>query len=340
MFNIYFNLLISMIKCSYICNGGNVMSYSLGVDLGGTNIAFGIVDERYDLVKKSSVKTPAGEDGFYFADVIEKEIKNLCMCCSIKTNELKWVGIGAPGHVDSDTGEIIFACNIGISNFPMAKILEERLGCKTYVGNDANAAALGEALAGGAKGSKSSVTITLGTGIGMGIVENGKIITGCHYCAGEGGHMVIVAGGRQCKCGRKGCFETYASATGLITSTKEAMTNDRESLLWNLCNGTLENVTGKTAFDGKALGDKTAQNVVDEYIYYLASGITNIVNLLEPEVICIGGGISAQGDKLIIPLRKMVRKEQYSHLTDTTKIVRASLGNDAGLIGAALLGCQ
>ena len=314
--------------------------YSLGVDLGGMSIAFAIVDEKYNLVKKSSVKTPLGGDGIYFANVIENEIEKLCAYCKIETNELKWVGIGAPGHVDSDTGEIIFACNIGLSNFPMAKVLEEKLGCKVYVGNDANAAALGEALAGSARDSKSSVTMTLGTGIGMGIVENGKIITGCHYCAGEGGHMVIVAGGRQCNCGRRGCFETYASATGLIASTKEAMSKDRESLLWNLCDGSLDNVTGKTAFDGKALGDKTANNIVDEYIYYLACGVTNIVNLLEPEIICMGGGISEQGDELIIPLRELVKKEQYSRITKTTKIVKASLGNDAGLIGAALLGYQ
>ncbi len=316
------------------------MLYSVGVDLGGTNISFGVVDENYKLVEKASVKTPFGKDGAFFAELMANEIRKLCSCCHIETNQLKWVGVGAPGHVDSDTGDIIFACNIEISNFPMAKVLEEKTGCKVYMGNDANAAALGEALAGAATASKSSVTITLGTGIGMGIVDKGKIITGCHYCAGEVGHMVIAVNGRQCKCGRRGCFETYASATGLIVSTREAMLKDKDSILWRLSNGSLDNVTGKTAFDGKKAGDMTAKRVVDEYIYYLSCGITNIVNLLEPEIVCIGGGISEQGEELIGPLRKLVKDEQYSRIERTSSIVKAALGNDAGLIGAALLGYQ
>ena len=316
------------------------MKYSLGIDLGGMSIAFGIVDEEYRLIKKSSVKTPVGKDGYYFADVMAAEIKKLCSSCDIKPEELKWIGMGVPGHTDSDTGEIIFACNIGMKNFPMAKVLEEKIGCKVLLGNDANAAALAEAMAGAAKGAKFSVTMTLGTGIGMGIVMDGKIVTGCHYCAGEVGHMVIVAGGRQCNCGRRGCFETYASATALIRSTKEAMEENKDSLLWEICGGNIENVNGKTAFDAKEKGDITAAKVIDEYMFYLTCGITNVINILEPDIICIGGGISAQGDKLIKPLNEMVTKEWYSRTEDTTKIVQAALGNNAGIIGAALLGYQ
>ena len=316
------------------------MEYSLGIDLGGMSIAFGLLDEDYKLVKKSSVKTPVGKDGYYFADVMSDEINKLCASCNISPENLKWIGMGVPGHTDSDRGEIVFACNIGIRNFPMAEVLEKKTGCKVILGNDANAAALAEAMAGAARGVKSSVTLTVGTGIGMGIVLDGKIITGCHYCAGEVGHMVIVANGRQCNCGRRGCFETYASATALIRMTKEAMEENKNSVMWELCGGRLENVTGKTAFDGKEKGDKTAAKVIDEYIAFLACGVANVINILEPYIICIGGGISAQGDKLIKPLNEMIAKERYSRTVDTTKIVKAALGNDAGIIGAALLGYQ
>ncbi len=316
------------------------MKYSMGIDLGGTHIGFAFLDECFTLIQKTSIDTPKGVTGPVLADTIAASAKEFANTCNIDLSDLQWIGIGAPGHVDSDTGELIFACNLGLSNSPLAALLEERTGCKVYIGNDANAAAYGEAMVGAAKGASSSVTVTLGTGIGMGIVFGNKIHVGYHFCAGEGGHMVIVAGGRACNCGRRGCFETYASATGLIRSTKEAMEQHPESLLWKLCGGNIEKVNGRTAFDAKEQGDTVAVQVVDEYIYYLACGIVNIINLLEPEIICIGGGISAQGEALMEPLRKLVKQEQYSRLEQTTKLVAANLGNDAGLIGAALLGCQ
>lgn len=316
------------------------MRYYLGIDLGGTNIALGVVDEEYRLMKKASTPTPKGADGVVLADAMAKAARALVADMGLTLEQMEWIGVGAPGHVDPETGAVIYACNLDLHNCPMGGLLEERTGRPVYLGNDANAAAYGEALAGAAKGTSSSVTITLGTGVGTGIVFNPKIHTGHHYCAGEGGHMVIVAGGRPCNCGRRGCLEAYASATGLIRSTREAMEAHPESRLWELAGGSLENVNGRTAWDAKDLGDPAAAKVVEDYIGYLACGVTNIVNLLAPEMVCIGGGISAQGEALLAPLRERVAREQYDQSEQSTVVVAATLGNDAGIIGAALLGKQ
>lgn len=317
------------------------MKYYLGIDLGGTNIAMGVVDEEHRLIQKASIPTPKGKDGEALADLMAKEARIFAESLGLTLAQMEWIGLGAPGHVDPVKGELIFACNLDLYHCPMAQMLKDRTRRSVYLGNDANAAAYGEALAGAAKGTRSSVTVTLGTGIGTGIVLNPKILEGYSYCAGEGGHMVIIAGGRSCNCGRRGCWETYASATGLINSTKEAMQQNSQSVLWELVEGDLYKVTGRTAWEAKAKGDFTAIQVIEQYIQYLACGVVNIVNLVEPEMICIGGGISAQGENLLAPLRELVNREKYSRYGgQSTTVVAATLGNDAGLIGAALLGKQ
>ena len=207
-----------------------------------------------------------------------------------------------------------------------------------YLDNDANCAALGEAVAGVGRGVSSFVAITLGTGVGSGIVLDGKIVTGVNDGAGEMGHMVIVADGERCTCGRRGCWERYASATALIQQTKDAMHHDMDSKMWELVGGDINRVSGRTSFDAMRAGDKTAKKVVDKYIFYLAVGIINIVNALQPEIICIGGGIGHEKENLLVPLRKYVARERYSiHADRQTEILSAQLGNDAGIIGAALL---
>ena len=181
--------------------------------------------------------------------------------------------------------------------------------------------------------------VTLGTGVGGGIVNGNEIYTGFNFAGAEMGHEVIVVDGRQCSCGRKGCFETYASATGLIKTTQEYMGRDRDSLCWDLCDGKIEKVSGRTAFDAMRQGDRTGAEVVRVYIRYLACGITNIINTFQPDILCIGGGISHEGETLLRPLRELVAHEVYSrHSLQNTEIVTASLGNDAGVIGAAWLG--
>ena len=193
-------------------------------------------------------------------------------------------------------------------------------------------------MAGAAKECSSAVVITLGTGVGSGIIINGKMLNGFNYAGGELGHMVVNYGGRECTCGRKGCWEAYCSATGLISMTKEAMEADKGSAMWKIA-GSLDKVDGKTAFDAMRLGDKSGSKVVDTFISYLACGLVNVINIFQPEMICIGGGICKEGHYLLDPLDKIINSDSYSRFSDKkTVLCTAKLGNDAGIIGAALIG--
>ena len=228
--------------------------------------------------------------------------------------------------------------NLGWENKPLAEDLSAKLGIPVTLANDANAAAFGEYVCGAGSDYKSVVLITLGTGVGSGIVLNGKLYEGNEGAGAELGHEVIRMDGEKCACGRRGCFEAYASATALIKQTKRAMGKDKESTLWRLCGGDIGLVNGKTAFDGAKGGDKTAKRVVSNYLRYLSEGLANIANTFRPEAILIGGGISAQGDTLTKPLQKRVNKLMLGHgRYASVKILAATLGNDAGLVGAAML---
>ena len=255
----------------------------------------------------------------------------------LSMDEIASVGIGSPGTIEPDTGVIRYWSNLNFSNVPLTSLMAERLHKEIYLENDANAAALGEFAAGAGKGSQSMVAITLGTGVGGGAVLNGKLYTGFNYAGMEVGHFVIEHDGRPCTCGRKGCFEAYCSATALIKRTREVMEEDRSSKLWELA-GSLEAVNGRTPFDAAALGDAAAGKVIDEYLNYLGCGVASLVNIFQPEVFCIGGGPSAQGETLMAPVRYILNREDYArNSVHRTRLVRAALGNDAGIIGAALL---
>lgn len=308
------------------------MKHYLGIDLGGTNIAVGVVDEEARLLRKMSAPTPKNVPCCQLAEAIADLCRRLMEDMALSAEEVAGVGLGSPGQIDMDNGVIVFAGNLGLRNAPIVEELSKRLGMHTVVLNDADAAAYGEVAAGAARGAASAVTITLGTGVGCGVVLPGGVIR-----PGEGGHMVIVYDGEPCTCGRKGCFEAYASATALIRQTKIAMVKAPQSRLWEICGGELENVTGKTLFDALALGDATAKEVFDAYVHYVACGITNIVNLVQPEMVCVGGGISGAGEVLLAPLRKLVQADQFP-MGDgrVTRIEVCQLGNDAGIIGAAL----
>lgn len=313
--------------------------YYIGIDLGGTNIAAGIVDEQHNLCHKMSVKTVM-EKGF---DGICDDMAELCRLLTadagLAFDEIKAIGIGCPGMINEASGEIVFSNNLDIYHSNLKARMEKLLSLPVYCANDANAAALGEYIAGSGASSSSMIAITLGTGVGSGIILDGKIVGGFNYSGGELGHMVIKAHGRRCTCGRRGCLETYASATGLIQSTKDAMMSSDDTILWELVEGDINCVIGKTAFDAREKGDAVAIGVIDAYIEYLAVGLANMVNALQPEVIAIGGGISHQGDWLIERLQHKVDVKVFGRFGDKqTKIVRASLGNDAGIIGAAMLG--
>lgn len=314
--------------------------YRLGIDLGGTNIVAGVVDENYNIVAKVSCKTAVPRPESEICDSMATVAKKAVDKAKITFDDIESIGIGVPGAVNPKTGVIEYSANLYFHNWEVVKMMEERLNKKITIENDANAAALGEYLAGSAKGAKNAVAITLGTGVGGGIIINGKIYSGSNFAGAELGHMVIVKGGKECACGRNGCWETYASATGLINLTKEKILTEKPEFSYMLkkCDGDITNVSGRTAFDAMRDGDPLARQVVDEYISYLATGIVNIINIFQPDVLCIGGGISNEGDNLLVPLRGIVEYERYTkHNDKQTVICKCALGNDAGIIGAAYL---
>ena len=310
------------------------MKYYIGIDLGGTNIVAGVVDENYQILTKASVKTnlprPVQEIAADMAAVARQAAEE----AGLSLDQIEWVGVGTPGIANSATGIIEYSNNLGFCNTPMVQYLEEALGRPAFIENDANAAAYGEYVAGAAKGAKHAVCITLGTGVGGGIIIDGKIYCGSNFGGAEIGHTVIDVNGPMCSCGRKGCFEVFSSATGLIRMTKEALAAHPESAMKDE-----ERITGRTAFNYMRAGDETAKQVVDDYIRYLAAGITNTINIFQPDVLCIGGGVCNEGDPLLLPMKEIVKKEVYTRNSPkNTEIVIAKLGNDAGIIGAAFLG--
>jgi len=317
--------------------------YRIGIDLGGTNIAIGIVNENFEIVKQGSVPTNAGRPGEELVADMAALCKKLIAELGLTEADVTSLGIAAPGIVDDEVGSVIYANNLNMRHFPIIPMLRQQLSIKEmHIENDANAAAWGEAIAGAAKGSNSSVMITLGTGVGGGIVDSGKVFKGFNSAAGELGHIVIEVNGRPCTCGRKGCWETYSSATGLINMTKEKLAEceaaGRATKMTDLV-AERGKVNGRTAFDAMRMGDEAATEVVDMYVEYLGSGLASMVNIFQPEVLSIGGGISNEGQYLLDRVTPLVRAQQYgSGMVPMTDIRIAQLRNDAGIIGAAVLG--
>lgn len=307
----------------------------IGIDLGGTNIAGGLVSDTGELIYKTSVPTVVdkGEPGLL--EAIAGVIKHLIDKASGKA--ISYVGIGVPGHADDKTGIVVYCNNIPFVNTALASYITSETGLPCYIGNDANAAALAEVLFGTAREFDNAVMITLGTGIGSGIVLGKRIFAGCNGAAGELGHISLFPDGVDCNCGRRGCYELYGSATALKRQTCEAMEKHPESKLRELAK-TPDDVTGKTAFDAMRMGDKVGTEVVNQYIRYLSIGVLDIINLLCPEAIIFGGGIAKEGETLLSPIREIVKKECYSDYGKQTQFLIAELGNDAGIIGAAFLG--
>ena len=318
--------------------------YTIGVDLGGTNIAIGLCDEDLKIIDKGSVPTGADRDG----DSIVKDMADLAAKIiernGLTVADIEYVGIATPGIANSKTGVVEYSCNLPFVNFPLAGTFKKYLPVsRVLIENDANAAALAEALSGAAKGTKNSLMITLGTGVGGGIIIDGHVYSGGLNCAGaELGHIVIVAGGRQCGCGRRGCWEAYSSATALTNMTKEKMRELELKGIPSLLFDEAERegkVSARTAFNAMRGGDEYGKKLVDEYIEYLAVGVANMINVFQPEVISIGGGVSNEKSFLTDPLNKIVDKEQYTRNNEVKcKVVTAALGNDAGIVGAAGLG--
>ena len=308
--------------------------YYLGIDFGGTNIAAGIVDEKGNIIKKDSTPTLKERDSEEIInDMINVSLKVL-KDANLTTSDIEGVGVGCPGIVDNKCGIIKHLSNIGMTNYPLRERLSQVFKTRINIENDANAAALGEYKRYG-ENSNSFIFVTLGTGIGGGIIIDGKIYSGFNGAGAEIGHMKIEINGIPCPCGCDGCWEQYASVTALIRNTKEAMDKNPQSVMhkWVKENG---KVSGRTAFECAKAGDETAKEVVDNYIKYLATGLISIINVFQPERIVIGGGISKEGDYLLNPIKQIVYDCKYNNYVEKTKIEIARLFNDAGIIGAAL----
>ena len=315
------------------------MKYYVGIDLGGTNIVAGVVDENYNIISKASTKTNCPRPEKEIADDMAKMALQAVKNANLEISDIEWIGIGTPGIANSATGIIERANNLGFVNTPMVKYIKETIDKPVFIENDANAAAYGEFVAGAAKEARNAICVTLGTGVGAGIIIDGKIYSGSNYAGAEIGHTVIEVDGAECSCGRKGCFEAYSSATGLIRMSKEAMEKNPDSIMNKMAQEKGGKVTARTSFDAVRAGDKSAKEVVDKYIKYLAAGITNTINIFQPDILCIGGGVCNEGDPLLLPVKALVENEDFAKNSEKrTEIVIAKLGNDAGIIGAAFLG--
>lgn len=308
------------------------MNYYMGLDVGGTSIKGLVINEKGEILSEGCVPVEVGAD---LADTIEVLADELVQRMGVVFSQISGIGVCCPGLIDTTTGTVLFAGNLELKNYPLKKLLVDKFKLRVEVCNDANAAALGEAKFGVGKGYDNSIMITLGTGVGGGIVIDGKLFEGNKGAGTEVGHMVIEKGGLKCTCGRRGCFEVYCSARALTAKTKFEMEEDTGSDMWKTY--TNDTADGKTAFEYMD-SDKTAKRIVDWYINHLACGITNLANIFRPNIVMLGGGVAAQGSRLTAPLQKLVDKELFGG-TDfaPVKIECASLGNRAGAYGAAAL---
>ena len=315
------------------------MNYYIGIDIGGTKMACGIVDENRNIIARAQRPTMGSRSEKEIIDDIVGLINEVIATANLKTTEIREIGIGYPGTVNSQTGILERANNIpGFNNTPIKQILENHFNIRVSCENDANAAAYGEFIAGVGVGKSDFVAVTLGTGVGSGIIINGKIYNGTNYAAGELGHTVIEMDGEYCNCGRYGCWEAYASATAFVKQMREALSQNPDSLMWEEINHNIKEISAYAAFRAMRRGDEVAKNLIKKYTRYVGCGIVNIINTFQPELICIGGGLSAEGDYLLGPLNAMVMAERYSiNCKMQTELVIAKLGNDAGIIGAAML---
>lgn len=314
------------------------MGYYLGIDLGGTNTKAGIVDEQGNILSKDRIKTFADRDQYAIVHDMGALGKRVIEASGVPMSEITAIGVGSPGTSNNDTGELIFTGNLSFRHMPMRAEFRKMLDLPFYIGNDANVAALAESVAGAAKGSESSVTITLGTGVGGGFIIHDRIYSGFNQAGCEIGHNVVVAGGEPCTCGRRGCFEVYSSATALIRETLRAAEAHPESVLHRLIAENGGHADGRTAFVAMRAGDTAGARVVENYIEMLAESLANVINNLMPQVIAIGGGVSHEGDALLVPVRERTLARAFlAETVERPRIVLAQMGNDAGIVGAAMM---
>ena len=311
------------------------MAYRIGVDMGGTAIKAGVVDENYRVIAKVSVPTEPGFENVVKA--IADAAKAAAAKVDMKLEDFPCVGVGTPSCINPNTGRLVFSNNTNWRNVPLREELEKHISVPVYIGNDANCAIIGETVAGSAKGKQNVIMLTLGTGVGGGVILGGKLFCGGDGMGAELGHSPLVSGGVRCTCGIEGCLESYASVTGLIRQTREAMAAHPETMMHKWAEGH-GRVTGLTSFECAKIGDPVALQVVDQYEEYLANGIGGFVNVFRPDIVLLGGGLSNEGEYLLRPVREKLPKYVFaSDIIGIPPVERALLGNDAGTIGAACL---
>lgn len=312
--------------------------YYIGVDLGGTNIKAAVISDSGKILAVDFVKTALPRSADAIIADIGGLITKVTNDAGLSADDIEAVGVGSPGIIESQKGLIIFGNNLDWNKVPLADELARYTHKPIYISNDANVAALGEAKFGAGDGYNNVVFITLGTGVGGGIIIDGKLFEGWQSAGAELGHHKISNKGYPCTCGRLDCWEVYSSASALIRDAKEVMQKHSSSLMWEMVKGDINKVEGRTAFDAADKGDKYAADIVSDYLENLSDGLVNVANIFRPEVILIGGGVSNRGDKLIDPLQQLTDKKVYGGLLSPHVLIkRATLGNDAGMIGAATL---
>ena len=310
----------------------------IGVDLGGTNIAAGLVDESGKILHKCSRPTGVERGPEAVIDDIGKACLQLLDEANCSLDEIKSIGVGVPGITHPTSGVVEFCTNLYWHKVPFADILHRTIDKPVFLGNDATVAGLAESVAGVTKGIANSVFITLGTGIGAGFIIDHKVYSGTHGTGSELGHTVIVADGELCTCGNRGCWERYASATAIIRMGRQAAEKHPETLMLKKCGGDMDKFNARTVFDAAKEGDAAALEVFHKYVHYLAIGIVNIVNNVDPEVVALGGGVAGAGAFLLDAVRTEVDNLIFCKEVEHCRIELARLGNDAGIIGAAMLG--
>ena len=312
------------------------MQYRIGIDLGGTAIKAGVVDENNEVVFSHS--QPTGEGFEQVVADMAKAAETVAAMAGLKVSDFPCVGVGTPSCINPNTGRLVFSNNTNWRDMPLREELEKHLPVPVYIGNDANCAIIGEAVAGAAKGCQSVIMLTLGTGVGGGVILGGKLFVGGDGMGAELGHAPVMHKGNMCTCGIPGCLEAYASVTALIQQAEEAMKAYPDSLLHARAAENGGKLNGRIIFDCAHANDSAALAVVDQYEEYLANGIGGLINIFRPEIFLIGGGLSAQGDYLLDPIREKVKKYVFAYdIIGAPPVVKATLCNAAGTIGAAYL---
>jgi glucokinase len=310
--------------------------YQIGFDVGGTNLKVGVVSDGMEIVANRNVAFPKGETYEKIAALMAEQVRELAKEIKIPAEEFKSIGIATAGSIDSSGTVIIHAHNLGFHNVPMIDEMHKHFpGMPIYLANDADAAALAELHAGAFRGKKTAILLTLGTGVGGGIILGGKMFKGGLGHGNELGHMIIQQGGPICTCGNKGCIETLCTATWLIQQGRKVIVEYPVSLIYEKAQGNMDNVTAKIVIDSAKEGDTIARDIFNTYVDSLSSAITSVVALLDPEVVALGGGVSLAGEFLFEPVRELVKQKSFFKIYH--EVVPAQLGNAAGMIGAALL---